>query len=268
MPNHQITSLHSPQVERVKALLHSRGKKNRKETGEFVVDSYQTIATALQRKDEKFPELISLYSTEAGRNKLTGDGIQIPPEIDHYDVTPEVISEMSEVETSQGLLAICSQKSLPVEVLLGEGKKIAFFWQLQDPGNAGTVIRSADASGFDSVLFSSESVDLYSPKVIRSTVGSLWNIPILGNLELNEVIKSAKEKGFEIYALDARGKLNISELPKEKKTLLIFGNEARGLPQLPDGVNLVAIPMKGGAESFNVASAATIAMYEVGLRTA
>ena len=139
---------------------------------------------------------------------------------------------------------------------------------MQDPGNAGTVIRSADASGFDCVLFSSESVDLYSPKVIRSTVGSLWNIPILGNLELNEVIKSAKEKSFEIYALDARGKLNISELPKEKKTLLIFGNEARGLPQLPEGVNLVAIPMKGGAESFNVASAATIAMYEVGLRTA
>ena len=107
MPNHQITSLHSPQVERVKALLHSRGKKNRKETGEFVVDSYQTIATALQRKDKKFPELIALYSTEAGRNKLTGDSIGIPPEIDHYEVTPEVISKMSEVETSQGLLAIC-----------------------------------------------------------------------------------------------------------------------------------------------------------------
>lgn len=268
MPKPQITSLHSPHVERVKALLHSRGKKNRKETGEFVVDSYQAIVTALKTRDKKYPEIIALYSTEFGRAKLKSDEIEINPEINHYNVSTEVISEMSEVESSQGLLAICSHDVYPLEDLLEKGERIVFFWQLQDPGNAGTVIRSADASGFDSVLFSTESVDIYSPKVIRSTVGSMWNIPILGNMILNEVIKSATVKGFEIYALDAGGELVVSDLPKETKILLIFGNEAHGLPQLPEGVNSVAIPMKGGAESFNVASAATIAMYEVGLRQA
>jgi TrmH family RNA methyltransferase len=268
MPNQQITSLHSPQVERVKALLHSRGKKIRKETGEFVVDSYQAITTALGSKDKKYPVIIALYSTEVGRTKLENDGIAIPSDLDSYEVTPEVIAEMSEVETSQGLLAICTHQATPIEVLLGKGEKIAYFWQLQDPGNAGTVIRSADASGFTSVLFSNDSVDLYSPKVVRSTVGSLWNIPVLANIALEEVVQSALAKGYKVFALDAKGESDISALPKNEKLLLIFGNEARGLPSLPEGVNSVAIPMKGGAESFNVASAATIAMYEVGLRKA
>jgi TrmH family RNA methyltransferase len=268
MPNQQITSLHSPQVERVKALLHSRGKKIRRETGEFVVDSYQAIATALRSKDKKYPVIIALYSTESGRAKLQNDGVEIPAELDSYEVTPEVIAEMSEVETSQGILAICTHQPTPIEILLGKGEKIAYFWQLQDPGNAGTVIRSADASGFTSVLFSNDSVDLYSPKVVRSTVGSLWNIPVLANIDLAEVVKSALSKGYEIFALDAKGERDIATLPKSEKLLLIFGNEARGLPPLPQGVNSVAIPMKGGAESFNVASAATIAMYEVGLRKA
>jgi tRNA G18 (ribose-2'-O)-methylase SpoU len=104
--------------------------------------------------------------------------------------------------------------------------------------------------------------------VVRSTVGSLWNIPVLANIALEEVVQSALAKGYKVFALDAKGESDISALPKNEKLLLIFGNEARGLPSLPEGVNSVAIPMKGGAESFNVASAATIAMYEVGLRKA
>jgi tRNA G18 (ribose-2'-O)-methylase SpoU len=104
--------------------------------------------------------------------------------------------------------------------------------------------------------------------VVRSTVGSLWNIPVLANIALEEVVQSALAKGYKVFALDTKGEIDISALPKNEKLLLIFGNEARGLPSLPEGVNSVAIPMKGGAESFNVASAATIAMYEVGLRKA
>lgn len=266
MPNHQITSLHSPQVERVKALLHSRGKKIRKETGEFVVDSYQAIAAALRNTDKKFPLIIALYITETGRLKLAKDAIQIPENLEVYDVSPELMNSMSEVETSQGLLAICTHQATPLEVLLAKGERIAFFWQLQDPGNAGTVIRSADACGFDSVIFSTESVDLYSPKVVRSTVGSLWNIPVHPNIDIKELIDGANAKCFEIIALDAKGTTDISDIAKDEKILLIFGNEARGLPNLPSSMKLAAIPMKGGAESFNVASAATIAMYEVGLR--
>jgi RNA methyltransferase, TrmH family len=268
MHNHQITSLHSPHVERVKALLHSRGKKVRRETGEFVVDSYQAISRALVSSDKKFPVIVALYLTENGRNKLATDGIAIPEELDCFEVTTSVIEEMSEVENSQGLLAICTHQTTPLEVLLAKGFHIAYFWQLQDPGNAGTVIRSADASGFTSVLFSPESVDLYSPKVVRSTVGSLWDVPILPNVELDELLSKAREKGYKVIALDAKAKIDITMAPQNEKLLLIFGNEARGLPKLPEDVVLMGIPMKGGAESFNVASAATISMYEVGLRKA
>ena len=268
MPNQQISSLHSPQVERVKALLHSRGKKTRKETGEFVVDSFQAIVAGLKSFDKKYPIISTLYLTESGRAKLESEKIEISKEINLFEVTSEVMNAMSEVENSQGLLAICTHQTTPLEVLLAKGEQVAYFWQLQDPGNAGTVIRSADACGFSSVIFSTESVDIYSPKVVRSTVGSLWNIPVLSNVDLSDLINGAQGKGFKIYALNAKGDIDISQLPKEGKRLLIFGNEARGLPALPVGVNSVAIPMKGGAESFNVASAATIAMYEVGLRKA
>ena len=266
MPNQQISSLHSPQLERVKALLHSRGKKVRKETGEFVVDSYQAIVAGLNSSDLKYPVIKTLFISQAGLERLSKDGYEIPPHLATFEVTPEVLAAMSDVESSQGLLAICTHQTTPLEVLLSKGKKIAYFWQLQDPGNAGTIIRSADASGFDSVIFSNESVDLYSPKVIRSTVGSLWNIPVLANVELDTLIKIADAKGIKIVAFDSHGNVDVSDLDKDARTLLIFGNEARGLPSLPSGVALVAIPMRGGAESFNVASAATIAMYELGLR--
>jgi RNA methyltransferase, TrmH family len=268
MPNFQISSLHSPHVERVKALLHNRGKKIRRESGEFVVDSFQGILSAIKNNDPIFPIIKSLYATPVGLEKIETTGIIIPNTFEIIEVTPEIISAMSDVEASQGALAVCSHEGLSLERLLDNGGNISYFWQLQDPGNAGSIIRSSDAAGFSSALFSPESVDLYSPKVIRSTVGSLWHIPVLANVEIDVLVTMAFEKGYQIFALDAKASLDIRELPKSEKLLLIFGNEARGLPKLPSGVKQVAIPMKGHTESFNVASAATIAMYEVGLRNA
>ena len=266
MPNQEITSLHSPQVERVKALLHSRGKKVRRETGEFVVDSAQVILAALQNPMILNSSVKTLFATTSGLERLNNANVLVPEDLDFYEVSDSVMAEMSEVETSQGLLMICSIEEPNLESLLKSAKKLIFFWQMQDPGNAGTVIRSADASGFEGVLLSNESVDLFSPKVIRSTVGSIWSIPVLNNVDLNLLLERAKKEGFEVYALDSHGSKDISEISSSKKVLLIFGNEARGLPDLPTDVVQVSIPMQGNTESFNVASAATIAMYEVALR--
>lgn len=266
MPNKEITSLHSPQIERVKALLHSRGKKVRRETGEFVVDSAQVIMAALQNSNVVNTSIRTLFTTMAGLERLRKSEVVIPESIEVYEVTDSVMAEMSEVETSQGLLMICAIAQPDLNDLLKVAKKIAVFWQLQDPGNAGTVIRSADACGFDAVILSNESVDVYSPKVIRSTVGSIWNIPVLSHIDLEELINRVKEYGFKVIALDAKAEKEISEVETFEKILLLFGNEARGLPELSSELNLVKIPMKGSSESFNVASAATIAMYEFGLR--
>ena len=266
MPNHPISSLRSPHVERVKALLSSRGKKVRRERGEFVVDNLPAIFSAIKNRNPNFPSIKTLYYSESGLEKLTHAVGEIPAGLESYLVTSEVLAQMADVESPQGVLAVAAQSKFDLAQIFKSSKKIAYFWQLQDPGNAGTVIRSADGCGFDAVLFSDESVDIYGPKVVRATVGSLWNIPVLEEISLSTLITFATEYGYAIVALDAKSEIDIANVDKANKTILVFGNEARGIPDLPNSVSLAAIPMRGKTESFNVASAATIAMYEVGLR--
>ena len=146
--------------------------------------------------------------------------------------------------------------------------KIAYFWQIQDPGNAGTVIRTADACGFDAIIFSDNSVDIFNPKTVRATVGSLWHIPVIADVQLDQFIVEALDKDYEIHALDASGQIMVTSkyVEESKKSgVWIFGNEARGLPELPSSVKKVSIPMKGHAESLNVASAAAILMHLIGV---
>jgi TrmH family RNA methyltransferase len=147
-------------------------------------------------------------------------------------------------------------------------KKVAYFWQIQDPGNAGTVIRTADACGFDAIIFSDNSVDIFNPKTIRATVGSLWHIPVITDVEISEFIAESQTHNFKSFALMGQGESTLNTeliMRSGEKSLWIFGNEARGLPDLPDTVESVRIPMKGHAESLNVASAAAIVMHLVGV---
>ena len=269
MPKKEITSLHSPQVARVKALLGSRGKKSRNDTSEFVVDNLQSLISALSNKDQRFPLLKALFATTNGLDKLKENGSLDPETIENLEifiVSESLMREMSDVDSSVGVLGICEFSEITLLDIKNYAKRIAYFWQIQDPGNAGTVIRSADASGFDAVIFSDQSVDIYSPKVVRSTVGSLWHLPVIADVSLEAALEFGLEHQFKLAALDSHGEVLISNYAKSEKIVLIFGNEARGLPEIPAKVEKVKIPMKGKAESFNVASAATIAMYEVGLR--
>jgi TrmH family RNA methyltransferase len=268
MPNNQITSLHSPHVERVKALLGSRGKKIRQTEKEFIADGIQSVREVLSASLIDAPELINLYVTEKGFAKLEEE---IAPEILEsapiVHVSDAVMNEMAETESPQGILALCKFTQMTLyKIKQREAKKIAYFWEIQDPGNSGTVIRTAEALGFDAVVFSKNSVDVYSPKTVRATVGALWHIPVVESVDVEELIEFATAGDFYTIALAGDGSDSLTDLPKNEKTILIFGNEARGLPEIA-GVNArVAIPMKGKSESLNVASAAAIAMFEVGIR--
>lgn len=268
MPNNQITSLHSPHVERVKAILGSRGKKIRQTEKEFVADGIQTVREALAGSFSDAPELINLYVTEKGFAKLeeeiASDILSAAPIV---HVSDAVMAEMADTESPQGILALCKFTEITLyKIKQREAKKIAYFWELQDPGNCGTVIRTAEALGFDAVIFSKNSVDVYSPKTVRATVGALWHIPVVENIAIDELLEFSAEQGFFIIALAGDGAGSIVDLPKSDKTILIFGNEARGLPDIAEVNARMAIPMKGKSESLNVASAAAIAMFEVGIR--
>ena len=262
MTNNHISSLHSPHVERVKALLGPRGKKIRAVEKSFIADGIQSVREALHPRIELAPVVERLYLTDVGCERLiAGIDARLLDSVEISMVTDDVMNAMADTESPQGILALCTHKEMSAYKLGKlEPKKIAYFWEIQDPGNSGTVIRTADACGFDAVAFSPRSVDLYSPKTVRSTAGSLWHIPVFEEIELDEIIKLATDTGIETYAFAGDGEESLPRITPSHKALLIFGNEARGLPETPGAVR-TSIPMKGFTESLNVASAAAIAMY-------
>ena len=268
MPNNQITSLHSPHVERVKALLGSRGKKIRATEKEFIADGIQSVREVLSPSFDGAPILLHLYVTEKGYAKLVAE---ISPDLlsnaPIVHVSDAVMNEMAETESPQGILALCKFTEITLyKIKQREAKKIAYFWEIQDPGNCGTVIRTAEALGFDAVIFSNNSVDTYSPKTVRATVGALWHIPVVQGVSLEDLMEFSQANDFYTVALAGDGNGSIVELPKNERTILIFGNEARGLPEISGLNSRASIPMSGRSESLNVASAAAIAMFEVGIR--
>ena len=266
----KISSLHSPHVGRVKALLGARGKKNRELENVFIAEGIQAVREALAPKLLEGLKVKQLFLTEAGEKKLSAEiDLKSIDNVEIFEVSDQVMKEMADSESPQGILALCSSKSLKLSDLWRlQPKKIAYFWQIQDPGNAGTVIRTADACGFDAIIFSDNSVDIFNPKTIRATVGSLWHIPVVTDVEISEFIQESQTHNFKSFALMGEGNSTFnSKLISQTgdKSLWIFGNEARGLPELPDAVESVRIPMKGHAESLNVASAAAIVMHLVGI---
>lgn len=247
----------------MKALLGPRGKKLRTLEKTFVADGLQSLRSALVPHVASAPLIDILYLTDSGLEKLRAEFSQeILGRQEIIMVSDQVMSAMADTQSPQGILALC--KYLPSDISrFGDTvlTKVAYFWQIQDPGNAGTAIRTADACGFDLVIFSDQSVDIYSPKVVRSTAGSLWNIPVIDEVPLDLLEEFAYERQLALVALDGSSDQSLAEIDKTLPTVLVFGNEGRGLPELAPAFQRISIPMRGHAESFNVASAAAITMY-------
>jgi TrmH family RNA methyltransferase len=256
-----IESLHSPHIARVKALLGQRGKKERRESGSFIAEGLQFLREAALPGAS--PKIETLYLTTTGRLKIAVEGIAIN-HLDTVDVSDGVMSAMGETVTPQGILGICGMPELDIDDLAISGNsKFVYLHEIQDPGNAGTILRTADATGFSGVITSANSVDLYSPKVVRASAGSLWHLPIFERIEFEELF--GRWPNESIYALSADGDHSLLDIVVEGPSLWIFGNEARGLSKLPvfEKTKIVRIPMTGNAESLNVAAAAAIVLFHV-----
>ena len=178
--------------------------------------------------------------------------------------TQEVIDQFSSTVTPQGITAVVKTWSNDLaEVIKPNAKLVVALTAVRDPGNAGSVLRVADAAGASGVALSKDSVDLFNPKVVRSSVGSIFHLPIATEQDLVEVIKQAKSVGMQVLAADAAGVNLYQDVQLSKPTLWVFGNEAWGIPaellSLVDQV--VAIPIYGQAESLNLASAAAVCLY-------
>ena len=258
-----IESLHSPHIARVKALIGSRGVKERRQAGLFIAEGLQAAREALTMPGVPF--IKSLYVTSSGLLKLSEFDLN---EVEVVEVTDAVMAEMTSTVTPQGVLALCVLPRREISELSTISNKkslrIIYLHEIQDPGNAGTILRTADAMGVDAVLTSPGSVDMYSPKVVRATAGSLWHIPLYESVpfaELAALLPDAKP-----LLLSSHAKKSITDLPVEESYISIFGNEARGVDAASLGVadgsiTSVTIPMTGRAESLNLSAAASIVIF-------
>ena len=253
-----IESLNSPHIARVKALIGSRGVKERKNAGQFVAEGLQCAREALVA--ESGPRIEMLYLTANGRNKV--EEFADLSRFNTVDVSDEVMKHMSETITPQGIIAICTIPATQLDsIALNGSRRFIYLSEVQDPGNAGTILRSADAFGMDAVITSPGSVDMYSPKVVRSTAGSLWHIPVFESIALKELVS----RGVRGFSLGASGSKSLNDYVSAGDTVAIFGNESRGLSTSENlsSIESVNIPMPGNAESLNLSAAASIVMYHL-----
>jgi TrmH family RNA methyltransferase len=259
-----IESLHSPHVARVKALIGSKGAKERREQGLFVAEGVQCAREALL--SQSGPQIKIIYATGNGHSKISEldlDAVEI------VEVSEPVMKAMSDTVSPQGLISLCYKPESKFSDLKATGSSLfIYLHEIQDPGNAGTILRTADAMGISAVITSPDSVDMYSPKVVRSTAGSLWNIPVFEGVSFDRVDKQFA--GIQKFLLSSHATTSILDLSIPGDCIAIFGNEARGVDASALGVSVteVTIPMRGRAESLNLSAAASIVMFTLSSKVA
>ena len=259
-----IESLHSPHIARVKALIGSKGVKERREQGLFVAEGVQCAREALTATSG--PELKILYATETGLSKISELDLN---SAEIVEVSEAVMKAMSDTVSPQGLISLCYKPESDFNNLATTGSStFIYLHEIQDPGNAGTILRTADAMGISAVITSPDSVDMFSPKVVRSTAGSLWHIPVYEGISFGRVDKQFA--GIEKYLLSSHAKTSLLDLTIPGDCIAIFGNEARGVSteDLGAQVTEVSIPMSGRAESLNLSAAASIVMFTLSSKVA
>jgi len=255
-----IESLHSPHIARVKALISSRGNKERAAHGEFIAEGLQCAREAFTAT--KGPAVKTIYLTESGKSRIDQAGLDIS-RAELVLVSEPVMAAMSSTITPQGIISICSVADNDFSKLKPSGRsRYIYLHEIQDPGNAGTILRTADAMGIDAVIVSPGSVDMYSPKVVRATAGSLWHVPLFTGITLAQL--NEKLPNVAKIALSAQGNKSLLEVNELPDVVAIFGNEARGIDALiGSDVMQVSIPMTGNAESLNLAAAAAIVIFHL-----
>jgi TrmH family RNA methyltransferase len=258
--------LDNPRSPRVRAVAKLAKKGARSETGLFLLEGPQAVTEALTFSPHL---LVELFATPTALERY-GDIAQTAADagVEIEFVTEQVLDTMADTVTPQGFVAVCRQFPTAVKDIFAAGPRlIAVLEEVRDPGNAGTIIRAADAAGADAVILTGRSVDLYNPKVVRSTTGSLFHLPGAVEATLLDVVERARAAGLQTLAADIKGDdlLDVRTAGLlAAPTAWVFGNEARGLPDEYLGLvdRAVSLPIYGQAESLNLATAASVCLYE------
>jgi RNA methyltransferase, TrmH family len=230
--------------------------------GFFLAEGRQAVSEALADPGR----VREVYATEAAavahRDLLAATDVAVRL------VTDKAAAVLSETVTPQGLVAVCAFRDVPADRLAAAPPALSVaLAELADPGNAGTVLRTADACGAGAVVFGAGSADPYGGKAVRASAGSVFHVDVVRNAPLPELLPSLKHAGVTVLAADGGGAAALDEVAAAGRlagpVLWLFGNEARGVPaELGELADLrVRIPMRGRAESLNLAAAAAICLY-------
>ncbi len=234
----------------------------RRRTGRILVEGPQGVREAVRWAAERVRDV---YVTDEAAERYA-EFVEPAREqgLFVHSVSEEVLAAMCDAETPQGVAAVVDQASSTLEeVLAGSPRLLVLLTHVRDPGNLGTVVRAADAAGADAVLVSAASVDLTSPKVVRSTAGSLFHLPVVTGLEIEATLAALSRAGVRSLAADGGGPQSIDESDLTPPHAWVMGNEAWGLPEEIRSAcdEVLRVPIHGKAESLNLAMASTICLY-------
>ncbi len=261
----ELTSIRSPRVKSARRLAK---RSFRQQDRRFLAEGPQAVREALALEGG----LVELYATAdaaARHADLVGQAERAGVPV--LRVSGEVMAELAQTVTPQGLLAVCSFLDVPLEKALHGGPRpprlVTVLSHVRDPGNAGTVLRASDAAGADAVVFTDASVDPYNGKCVRASAGSVFHLPVVTGPRYDTLIPALKDAGLTVLAADGAGEHTLDDLADDgvlsRPTAWVFGNEAWGLPEevraLADDV--VRVPIHGKAESLNLATAAAVCLY-------
>ncbi|HEU5222872.1 MAG TPA: RNA methyltransferase [Candidatus Lumbricidophila sp.] len=258
--------LENPRSPRVRNVASLSRKNERQDSGMFLLEGPQAVSEALRYRPELLKELFAT-PTAAERHPDIAEAAHSAG-LDLEFVTEQVLDAMADTVTPQGFVAVCRQFPTALkDVFAAAPKLVAVLEEVRDPGNLGTIIRAADAAGADAVVLTGRAVDLYNPKVVRSSTGSIFHLPVAVDADLEDVITRARAAGLSVLAADVKGGDLLAARTAgqlDAPTAWVFGNEARGLTdaslELVDHV--IAVPIYGQAESMNLATAASVCLYE------
>lgn len=254
-----INSVDNKNIKEVKKLME---KKERFRAKKYVIEGEKLIEDAIESRAEFEKFLVS----ESFYKKSTDFMIRLNSKNDVYVLKDNLFKAIKTTETTQGILAVVK---MPLSYFQGfsiKNKKFLLILEdIQDPGNMGTIIRTADAFGVDGLLVSNGCVDIYNPKVVRSTMGGIFRVPICKFDKIEEIIVLLKGNGIEVYASSLETKNSIESVIFNKKTALIIGNESNGVSKkvLKEVDKRVKIPISEKTDSLNAAVATGILVYEI-----
>ena len=249
-----ITSTSNPQVKNLQQL--GRKAKLRNEQDVFLVEGTKMYLEAPAERIRKVYLSQSLYE-EKGESFVKGHDVEI--------LEDRVFAAACDTKTPQGVLCMVQQYHYRLEDLLKKKNPLLMILEnLQDPGNLGTILRTAEGAGVDGVILSKESVDIYNPKTIRSTMGSVYRLPFLYVDSIESILPVLKKHHVHTYAAHLKGKGWYDEQSYVGGTAFLIGNEGNGLTDhlSSQADTLIRIPMEGKLESLNAAVASAILMYE------